>query len=286
MKKQIIKSLSSLIVLMSISLLFAQCESGAATASGLIAETTPDLEERGILGNGPAANCSILQNNYPQEALSDKENEYLLFMREEEKMARDVYQALYGKWNVPVFKNIAQAEQRHMDAVGALIAKYELTDPVGDLGSGLFQNSALQSLYVELTARGMENLESAYAVGAKIEDLDLNDLMGALADPEVDNADIKAVFNALAKGSRNHLRAFTGQLERLGSPYQPEFISTDLYLEITQSSWEAGGCICGAGPVNQAGSRPRWRNRKAECPACTPACDPPATGRGRRNRGN
>ena len=40
-------------------------------------------------------------------------------MREEEKLARDVYVALGDRWGLRVFENIARAEQRHMDAVVA-----------------------------------------------------------------------------------------------------------------------------------------------------------------------
>ena len=37
----------------------------------------------------------------------------LSYMREEEKLARDVYLALYEKWGIRTFLNIAKAEQQH-----------------------------------------------------------------------------------------------------------------------------------------------------------------------------
>ena len=62
--------------------------------------------------------------------LNDKEEKDLLFMREEEKMARDVYITLYKKWNVRVFHNIEKSEQNHMDRMLDMINLYSLEDPV------------------------------------------------------------------------------------------------------------------------------------------------------------
>ena len=70
-------------------------------------------------------------NALPNEPLSLDETEGILLMREEEKMARDAYIIFYQKWKQPVFTNISQAEQTHMDAVLLLVNKYSLTDPVG-----------------------------------------------------------------------------------------------------------------------------------------------------------
>ena len=53
--------------------------------------------------------------------ISDEEATGLIFMREEEKLARDVYLTLYDVWETAVFDNIASSEQTHMDAVLMLI---------------------------------------------------------------------------------------------------------------------------------------------------------------------
>ncbi len=42
----------------------------------------------------------------PTSTLSAIETADLQFMREEEKLAHDVYAALYAKWQTPVFLNI------------------------------------------------------------------------------------------------------------------------------------------------------------------------------------
>ena len=186
--------------------------------------------------------CACIEANYPNEELSDVEVAALLKMREEEKLARDVYIAMYEKWNQNVFNNISKSEQRHMDAILCLINKYGLEDPVGDNGIGEFEDSGLQDLYNSLVDLGNQSLISALTVGATIEDLDIYDLIELSG--EIDNQDILAVFNDLTKGSRNHMRSFYRQLENLGGSYTPQFISQELFDSIINSNMERGGSIC------------------------------------------
>lgn len=174
----------------------------------------------------------------PTEELSSAEEQGLLFLREEEKLARDVYTTLYNQWGVRVFDNISQSEQTHTDAVKALINKYGLTDPVTNDAKGIFVNKELQQLYDQLVASGSQSIENAYAVGATIEDLDLFDLAQNLN--EVDNQDITFVYENLSKGSRNHLRAFYDRITSIGKDYTPQFISEEQFNDIVTSSKETG----------------------------------------------
>ncbi|MCU0917960.1 MAG: DUF2202 domain-containing protein, partial [Planctomycetes bacterium] len=48
--------------------------------------------------------------------LTAQETANVLHMRQEEKLARDVYRIFAEMWDCPMFTNIAGAEQRHMDA--------------------------------------------------------------------------------------------------------------------------------------------------------------------------
>ncbi|MBK6931784.1 MAG: DUF2202 domain-containing protein [Saprospirales bacterium] len=200
--------------------------------------------DRGLADGEVKDLCLCLTRQFPYETLSDKERKALLFMREEEKLARDVYTFLHAKWNARVFSNIAKAEQRHMDAILCLIKKYGLTDPVGGNPAGVFQNNNLQALYTALTADGLQNLPAALTVGARIEDLDLFDLNQAT--PDIDNEDILAVFDELKKGSRNHIRAFVQNLEAQNSSYTPVYISADLFQNIIHTPRERGGSVCTA----------------------------------------
>jgi hypothetical protein len=176
----------------------------------------------------------------PKESLSRAEINDLLHMREEEKLARDVYLTLYKKWNLPVFKNISKAENWHMHMIKLLLDKYGLNDPIEETGDmvGVFKNPKLQSLYNELVKKGSSSLKDALMTGATIEDLDIKDLQEAIQ--RSDNKDIDLVYQNLEKGSRNHMRAFVGVLRKYGWNYTPQFISERDFNQIISSKHETG----------------------------------------------
>ena len=147
----------------------------------------------------------------------------LSYMREEEKLARDVYLALYETWQVRTFLNIARAEQQHTDAVAALLQARGLYDPAADTAVGEFQHPELASLYTELVELGSNSIQDAFLVGAIIEDLDIYDLKQFLAETE-DEAEIW-VYSNLLRGSENHMRSFIRQLSRYSIVYEPRYIS-------------------------------------------------------------
>jgi hypothetical protein len=165
------------------------------------------------------------------------EEESIVFMREEEKLARDVYIALGDAWNERVFDNIARAEEQHMEAVLSLLEEYDVDDPI--LGPGEFANEELQSLYDELVARGTQSLEEALRVGALIEEVDIEDLQAALDNTS--SEDIRLVYERLLAGSENHLRAFVSQLDRLGATYEPEVLDGDYFNGVVAETQDRGG---------------------------------------------
>ena len=140
----------------------------------------------------------------PASDLSAEEAAALLFMREEEKLARDVYNQMFALWGQPVFQNIAASEQTHMDQIKLLLDRYGLTDPA--LAPGQFTDPNLQALYNQLIAQGSVSLADALKVGATIEQVDIADLQTRLA--KTNNADIQLVYNNLMSASYNHLNAF------------------------------------------------------------------------------
>jgi hypothetical protein len=174
----------------------------------------------------------------PEQALSDEERSGLVFMREEEKLARDVYSVLYDTWGMQIFSNIAQSEQTHTEAVRTLLTKYNVADPVTDDTIGVFVNSDLQKLYTDLTAQGTISIEEALTVGALIEDLDIADLQKQIT--QTDNDDIKLVYENLMRGSRNHLRSFVSQLTNRGVTYKPKYITQSEFDAIIASTQETG----------------------------------------------
>jgi hypothetical protein len=174
------------------------------------------------------------------ESLSQAEIEGLLYMREEEKLARDVYLALDERWGQDVFATIAGSEAQHMEALLNLLKAYGLDDPVQGRAAGEFANADLQALYDELTAQGSISLLEAFRVGAAIEELDIVDLRSHLAETE--RAALVRVYTNLERASYNHLRAFVRQLEReSGETYAPQYLNADDYAEILATVGRGNG---------------------------------------------
>ena len=184
----------------------------------------------------PSVTSQII--DLPLEPLNADELTSLQLMREEEKLARDVYTTLYAKWGINVFTNISSSEQQHTDAVLTLLNKYGLKDPVGNNLSGVFTNPDLQTLYTQLVAKGSTSILEAYKVGATIEDLDIFDLKNSLL--KSDNQDIKLVYDLLSMGSRNHMRTFYGQIISLVGSYSAQFITQSELIAIVTTPRETG----------------------------------------------
>ena len=208
------------IILLTVSLILVNCtspsESEPATAESLAK-----------YGSG-----SVI--NMPLEDLSEAEVAGLLFMREEEKLARDVYQHFYEKYETVIFSNIAASEQRHADAIKLLLEKYALTDPVSEDVKGVFVNQELQGLYNTVIALGENSLIDALKAGALIEEIDILDLKNEIENV-VDNQDILLVYNNLMFASYNHLKGFVRTLSANGVTYEPQELDSDLYNEILNS---------------------------------------------------
>lgn len=171
-----------------------------------------------------------LLDTQPTGVLDQVEIDALQFMLEEEKLARDVYSALYVIWGQPVFSNISNSEQTHMNAILDLLNRYELV-PLASEIPGTFHNTDLQALYSQLIAQGNQSLTDAFLVGGAIEEIDILDLQERIA--QTDQVDILSVFENLRNGSINHLNAFASQYSRqTGSDYQAQFLNTEEYQNI------------------------------------------------------
>ena len=187
----------------------------------------------------------------PKADLDEEEVADLVFMREEEKLARDVYLSLHEEWGLKIHRQIAKAERTHMRALLYHLRKYDLDDPVQGNGIGVFSNPALQELHDLLIQQGTLSLGDSLLVGAAIEELDIYDLEQAL--DRTDNLDLQTVYQNLLKGSRNHLRAFHKVLTRHGLVFTPEYLTQDEYDEIVGSAKERGvvdadgEALCGGG---------------------------------------
>jgi len=174
------------------------------------------------------------------ETLSSQEQADLLYVREEEKVARDSYLTFYDLWGSTIFSNIASSEQMHMDAMLKLLKKYNLTDPVDDNGIGEFTNPALQTLYNTLHDQGEKSELDAFLVGGAIEETDIRDILVAIDNST--HEDIDTTYETLMCGSRNHLRSFAQVIEAVtGQPYVAQVISQTDVDAILDSPMEKCG---------------------------------------------
>jgi hypothetical protein len=208
------------------------------TACGGSDELIPIVEVDSV-GSTTINSNSLNFNLYGIAAgvLTAEEENSLLFMREEEKLARDVYLSLYESHGMSIFSNIAASEQTHTDAVGLLITRYDLLDPMQTDIAGTFVNNDLQIIYDALVAAGANSLLDALYVGAQIEELDIYDLHQQIAII-IDNPDMILVYENLLKGSRNHLRSFDKQIKAANGLYIPIYISQQEYDNIVNSDME------------------------------------------------
>ena len=183
--------------------------------------------------------------------LTPDEIETLYLMREEEKLARDVYLAMFDLWGLSTFENIASSEARHMEAVLGVLEDYGLGDPVGDDAPGIFSDPELNALYGELVERGSGSLVEALTVGALIEDLDIRDLEEGLAG--TDQADITRVYSNLMRGSQNHLRTFTARLAAEGAEYVPVYHSEEEIVALLAATTSGSAAGNGHGRQGRSG---------------------------------
>ena len=183
--------------------------------------------------------------------LSETEIAGLMEMREEEKLAHDVYEYFYDSFNHVVFKNIAASEAQHTSTVLRLIEGYGLQDPALT-EAGEFNDQKFTDLYSSLIAAG--DLVEALKAGALVEETDIADLKIHLEETEVTT--LQTVYSHLLNASGIHLKAFTRVLSQMGVTYVPSVLSAEEYQEIienTDTTIEGGttawpGVCDGTGP--------------------------------------
>lgn len=187
--------------------------------------------------------------------LDFNEETHLVFMREEEKLARDVYTKLGDMYpNATVFGNIDDSEQRHTDAVKEMLLQYDIDDPNTNDNLGIYTGKDYADYFTEkyklLTEMGADSELLALYVGALIEELDMLDLVQCpKAIVEADNGidsvddcglvytdeeDVESLLESLLDGSKNHLRAYVGKIEAVigEGNYEAQILEQDEVDEI------------------------------------------------------
>lgn len=187
----------------------------------------------------PSNSATLLMQSADETSeLDDTEIHHLLFIREEEKMARDVYRVLYENWGNPIFASIVESEQAHMDAMANLIAFYGIDDPVTTDETGEFTNEDIAELYSNLVERGSQSEIDALLVGAYIEEYDILDIWKAFDETDEDR--IQKVYQNLYEGSYNHLGAFVYVYELVtGESYARQLLEEEEYEYVVNFDTQA-----------------------------------------------
>jgi hypothetical protein len=131
----------------------------------------------------------------------------LIYLVQEEKLARDVYTTLYSATGLRQFNNISKSEQTHMTLMQDLLKTYGITDPTIGLPVGSFKDASLTALYKQLVTSGKTSTTAALASGVAIEKKDITDISTILKVNQA--ADVTYVLDRLLSGSKSHLAAFT-----------------------------------------------------------------------------
>lgn len=161
--------------------------------------------------------------------LTVRESEGISFIREEEKVARDLYQSFYEGTALGIFQDTARSEQSHMDSVTVLLDKYSLHDPV-KASRGTFVNQTMQETYDRLLTQGKTSADDSLKAAATFEEISIVDLETQIAI--TDKADIKTIYEGLLAGSEKHLRSYVSALTERKVKYTPQHLISQEYDRI------------------------------------------------------
>lgn len=191
----------------------------------------------------PDISCDQVLDDYfdtlPVNVLDEQTIADIILLREEEKMARDVYYTMSIIYDLSVFPNISWSEQQHMNLVAKLLERYGLPDPAAGMAIGEFEDEWVQETYDWLVDIGSQSLIDALWVGATVEDVDiwhLDHMIEHSADHDFD--DVSLIIENMNAGSRNHMRSFYGALEKRDYEYEVQWITEERLNEIVEADME------------------------------------------------
>jgi hypothetical protein len=181
--------------------------------------------------------------------LDDGEKTHLIFMREEEKLAHDVYTTLGEAYpDTTVFANIVLSEETHTGIIADKLDQYGIDDPSTTTEVGEFTGEDYGWYFTEkynvLVNMGLEGLLEALYVGALIEELDMYDIVACpkvivSTDNDIDEGEcgmeytdeksLVTTYSSLLEGSKDHLRAYVGNIEAIigEGNYTAQYLSQD-----------------------------------------------------------
>jgi len=204
-----------------------------------------------VAGSAVATGDVSMSADTDDAALDHNERMHLFFMREEEKLARDVYQTLGTMYpDSAIFGNIDDSEQIHMTAVKSMIEKYGYEDPNTNDNVGAYTGEDFgwyfTEKYNQLVERASASELEALYVGAFIEELDMMDINQCpqvIVDTDngindvsecgkvyTDKADIQRLYSSLLDGSDSHLEGYVNNIEKIigEGNYQAQVLSQEM----------------------------------------------------------
>lgn len=166
--------------------------------------------------------------------LDFNEQTHLVFICEEEKLARDVYRVLARRFpEIDVFADMQESQQHNHCAVLELLRKYRVSIPrvndnVGVFSWGIYGRYFTEK-YLVLTNQGSISPLNALYVGAFMEELNIQEItrcpkvvidvsngigeISACGMRYTDNPDVLRVYGMLLEESRRHLRELASAIE-------------------------------------------------------------------------
>jgi hypothetical protein len=188
------------------------------SASDLLPEiaASPLLPVAGAAGAVESLPAAPRSSSAP---LSPSDRSTLLYVSEQEKLARDLYAALSETWRLDVFHTTSGSEDIHADALRTLLGRYKLPDPALGLSRGEFSREDLAERYDDLMARGRFSPVEALKAAASVEELEIEDMGARLL--HVQAPEIQSVLESVVASDKHHLRSLVVALRKLGHTYTP-----------------------------------------------------------------
>ncbi len=187
----------------------------------------------------------------------------LAFNREEERLARDLYQLFADRYGgARPFSMIVKSEQQHFTAIGTLLTRYDIADPSAKAKPGVYANPALQKLYDTWKAAGSTSLDAAYDVGVALEKRDIDDLTSAIA--AVPQTDVTAVLKRLRAASEQHLKAFSAAADGSTGTMSPGNRHSDFERGAGRGQRQGNGQGQGKGLHHLTGDDLNQQQRRAQ----------------------
>jgi hypothetical protein len=186
-----------------------------------------------MLCGSPAVSAAARDDSVA--VLDFNEQTHLVFICEEEKLARDVYRVLGRRFpEVGVFADLEAGQEHNRCAVSELLQKYRVSTPLVNDNVGVFSwgiyGRYFMEKYLVLTNQGSASPLNALYVGAFMEELNIQEItecpkvivdisngineITACGMRYTGNPEVLRIYDRLLDESRRHLRLLVRGIEQ------------------------------------------------------------------------